>query len=78
MFTFFKKNPTGQQVKLQIQGMHCTSCAINIDSALEDTEGVFSASTSYARSTVTIEYDPEKITTEQLTQIIKAQGYKIE
>lgn len=78
MFTFFKKKTTGQQVKLQIQGMHCTSCAITIDSALEETEGVFSASTSYARSAVTIEYDPEKVSAEQLSQIIKAEGYEVE
>jgi len=29
-----------QKIKLKINGMHCVSCAMNIDGDLEDTEGV--------------------------------------
>ena len=38
-----------KKIKLQIQGMHCSSCAMNIDFDLEDLDGVKSAKTSYAK-----------------------------
>ncbi|MDP3964856.1 MAG: cation transporter [bacterium] len=47
-----------QRVKLNIQGMHCVSCAMNIDGALEDLEGVIQSETSYAKSTTIVAYDP--------------------
>ena len=36
-------------VTLKIVGMHCTSCAMNIDFELEDIKGVKEASTNYAK-----------------------------
>jgi hypothetical protein len=44
MFDFFKKKqPQGSQLHLTITGMHCTSCAMNIDGVLEETDGVLTA-----------------------------------
>ena len=48
MLNLFKSKPKGEQVTLKITGMHCPSCAMNIDGALEDTAGVIEAETSYA------------------------------
>ena len=47
--------------KLKIEGMHCTSCAMNIDFDLEDLEGVKIAKTSYAKEMCEVEFDPVKI-----------------
>lgn len=77
MFGILKKKNAGESVTLQIKGMHCTSCAMNIDGELEDTDGVTSAETSYAKGAVTINYEAEKITLDQLIQIIEKQGYKV-
>ncbi len=77
MFNFFKKKPKGQKIKIPIEGMHCTSCALNIDDALEDIKGVFSSETSYARSEVTIEYDPKVVSETQLESVIISQGYQM-
>ena len=38
-----------KKLVLKIKGMHCTSCAMNIDGELEDTKGVKEANTSYAK-----------------------------
>lgn len=65
-----------ETIQLKISGLHCTSCAINIDGDLEDTSGVFSARTSYAKSQTSVEYDPEKISPEKIREIIKAAGYE--
>ena len=61
--------------KLKIDGMHCSSCAMNIDFDLEDVEGVKSAKTSYAKQETEIEFDEEKIKTEILIQTIEKTGY---
>lgn len=76
MFNFLKKTSQGQQITLKIQGMHCTSCALNIDGALEDTPGVFRAETSYARAQVVIDFDPAQISSKKLITIIAEQGYQ--
>jgi copper chaperone CopZ len=77
MLNIFKKKPKGEQTVFKIKGMHCTSCAMNIDGALEDTEGVFSSKTSYAQSKVEIEYDKSKVSLKQLSKVIEDQGYSV-
>ncbi|MBU2632462.1 cation transporter [Patescibacteria group bacterium] len=61
--------------KFKILGMHCASCAMSIDGKLEDTEGVKSALTNYAKSEVEIEYDSSKINEEKIIKTIKSAGY---
>ena len=61
--------------KLKIVGMHCTSCAMNIDFCLEDL-GVKSAKTSYARQETEVEFDEKKIKQQNIIDQIKKTGYK--
>lgn len=76
MFDFFKKKqPQGSQLHLTITGMHCTSCAMNIDGVLEETDGVLTAQTSYARAEVKITYDPLKISKEDILQTLQQFEY---
>ncbi|MFZ6036192.1 MAG: heavy-metal-associated domain-containing protein [Patescibacteria group bacterium] len=64
-------------ITLNIRGMHCTSCAMNIDDALEDVPGVVSSRTNYARAQTTIEMEPASaVTPEQLIAAIEAVGYQ--
>lgn len=61
---------------LEIKGMHCNSCALNIDFDLEDLDGVTKAVTNYAKSTLTIEFDPKKVTLKNILETIKKTGYE--
>lgn len=63
------------KLKLQIDGMHCTSCAMNIDGELEDTDGVKSSSTNYAKQYTEVEFDEKKINEKKIIDIIKSVGY---
>lgn len=63
------------KVKLHIEGMHCTSCAMNIDFDLEDLEGIQSARTSYAQQQAEVEFDEKKITLQQVIKQIEKTGY---
>lgn len=67
-----------QKITLKISGMHCTSCAMNIDGELEDTEGVKEANTNYAKATTEVTFEPEKITDKKIIEIIKGVGYTAE
>lgn len=75
MFNLFSKKPKGAEVIFKIDGMHCTSCSMNIDGELEDLDGVVSSNTSYAKSEAKVVYDPEKITPTQLKEAIEGLEY---
>ena len=61
--------------KFKIVGMHCASCAMNIDGELEDTEGVKQSNTNYAKQVTEVEYDEKKIDEKKVIEIIKSVGY---
>lgn len=67
-----------KKVKLKVNGMHCSSCAMNIDFDLEDLEGVKSAKTSYAKQVTEIEFDEAKISEVDVREQIKKTGYSTE
>lgn len=62
--------------KFKIEGMHCTSCAMNIDFDLEDLEGVKRAQTSYAKQVLEVEFDEGKIKAQDIIKSIEKTGYK--
>lgn len=58
--------------------MHCTSCALNIDGALEDeVTGVISARTRYVKSEMVVEYDPEEVSESEIRMKIEQLGYQV-
>lgn len=61
----------------KIAGMHCTSCAMSIDGELEDTDGVKSANTNYAKQQAEVTYDESKITDSRIIDIISSLGYNV-
>jgi len=86
MFGWMKKKPgkqaesdkgeSGQRITFSIKGMHCTSCALVIDDALEEVPGIISSKTEYSRSQVQVEYDASVVTKAQMLAAIAAQGYQ--
>lgn len=64
--------------RFQIRGMHCGSCAMLIDGALEDLKGVKSASTSYARQITEVEYDENKVSEVEIISAVEAAGYAVQ
>lgn len=78
MFNFFNKKPAEntQQITLSLSGMHCSSCAVNIDLSLEDLDGVVNSKTNYARSIAVIDFDPKKADLEKIIAEINKLGYQ--
>ena len=61
--------------KLKIFGMHCSSCAMNIDFDLEDLDGVKEAKTNYAKQESVVEFDQEKFDVQKIIVAIGKTGY---
>ena len=64
-----------QKTIFKIIGMHCSSCAMAIDGALEDTGKIQEAKTSYIKQQTEVIFDSQKISDEEIIQIIKKIGY---
>lgn len=62
--------------KLKIEGMHCSSCAMNIDMDLEDLKGVKSANTNYAKQVSEVEFIEGEVSTDKIVEQIEKTGYK--
>lgn len=64
-----------QTITLKIDGMHCTSCAMNIDGELEDTNKILSVNTNYAKAQTIVEFDPNIISEQEIKNLIQKVGY---
>lgn len=65
-----------KKINLNIEGMHCSSCAMNIDFDLEDLPGIKTAKTNYAKQKCEVELEENRITTEEVLKQITKTGYK--
>lgn len=63
------------KLRFKIDGMHCVSCAMNIDGELEDTDGIKESNTNYAKQVTEVEFDDTKINLQKIVNIIKSVGY---
>ena len=60
----------------KVPDMSCTNCAMKLES-LEDTlDGVREINASYHKLQMTIEYDENKLTDEQIIAAVKKKGYQ--
>lgn len=67
-----------KKLKLKIDGMHCSSCAMLIDGDLEDLQGVVSAKTSYHKQECEVDLDLKKVKTSEIIETIRKTGYQAE
>ena len=64
-----------KKTKLKISGMHCVSCAMNIEWALEDIEGVRGSKVSFAKQIAEVEFDESLAKEENILAVIVKLGY---
>ena len=71
-----REKPTTQQATLQITGMTCASCVAHVERALRELPGVSQAIVNLATGTAKVEFDPAKVSLEQMTQAVHEVGYE--
>ena len=65
-----------RKLKLSIDGMHCASCASNVERSLKKIKGVKEASISLMLKKGTIEAE-DSVSEEEIKKAVSKVGYKI-
>ncbi len=62
----------------RVKGMHCASCAVNIEKTFKKAEGVQFAEVNYGTETAKLSFDESKITPQHLSEKIAPLGYSLD
>ena len=67
---------TNKKESYVVEGMTCSGCERAIQKIVSSLEGVESAIADLNSSTVSVEYNPEKVNIEQIKTAVNKIGYK--
>ncbi len=66
-----------KKAELKISGMTCATCAVNIEESLTNLKDVSKAQVNFGTDTAHVEYDPSKVTLDDLEKAVKGAGYDV-
>lgn len=66
-----------KKAEIKISGMHCASCALNVEKFLQSVEGVENAQVNFGTEKATVEYDPEKVELVKIEEKVQDAGYGV-
>ncbi len=67
----------GQHILLPVKGMSCASCASRIEKKVGGLEGVDQASVNFGSESITVDFDPDRTSSEQIIQAIEKIGFNV-
>lgn len=70
-------DPVKKRVELKISGMHCATCAVNIEKNLASSGKAESAEVNFGTDTARIEYDASRTTLADLERAVRESGYEV-
>jgi mercuric ion transport protein len=59
-----------------VEGMTCSGCERTVSKVVSNIEGVASAKADLGSSTLSVEYDPSKVTIDKIKEAVNKVGYK--
>jgi copper chaperone CopZ len=65
------------KIVFHVKDMHCSSCAMMIESIEDDLPGVLQVKASYQKARMEIEYDETKVSEAQIIAAVKEKGYAV-
>ncbi|EKD24689.1 MAG: hypothetical protein ACD_80C00170G0003, partial [uncultured bacterium (gcode 4)] len=65
-----------KMVSIDIEWMHCSSCALLIEKSLKKTPGVLQASVNFSSAQAMVKVDPTDVSEKDLIQAVKNAGYE--
>ncbi|MBT4935635.1 heavy-metal-associated domain-containing protein [Candidatus Woesearchaeota archaeon] len=65
------------KITLHVKGMHCASCGMLIQDALEDI-GVVQTVVDNDKGTVVVDFDEQKVSLDKIKKTIVVEGYLVE
>ncbi|UAL07065.1 MAG: cadmium-translocating P-type ATPase [Candidatus Methanogranum gryphiswaldense] len=66
-----------EKIILRTGGMSCASCSAKIERTVGKLNGVLSVNANFSENTVFVEFDPEKISSEYISDAIRKSGYDV-
>ncbi|MFH2063203.1 MAG: heavy metal translocating P-type ATPase [bacterium] len=66
-----------KKISFSIGGMHCASCAVNIERSLAEAPGVGAANVNYALAEASVEYDDAQLAEADVHRLVAAAGYQV-
>ncbi len=66
---------TATSKTIKIQGFHCSGCADNLGSALNNLDGVIRARADYEVGQVDVRFDPDRVTEDDVREQIRTSGF---
>ncbi len=64
-------------IQFNVVGMTCTGCEATINAAVSSLDGVADVVSSHIDSLTTVQFDPGKVSVEQLQEAIAGKGYSV-
>ena len=65
-----------KEVKLNIEGMHCTGCSTRLEKVLNNVDGVEDAKVSLEEKKADIKYDETQVSEKELIEAVEEAGFK--
>lgn len=65
-----------KEVKLNIEGMHCTGCSTRLEKVLNNVDGVEDAKVSLEEKKADIKYDETQVSEKELIDAVEDAGFK--
>ncbi len=62
---------------IPVTGMSCAACAVSVESMVGAQEGVEQAAVNFAGQTLSVDYDPARIDTTAMQQVVRSIGYDL-
>ena len=69
--------PEKKKAELKISGMHCATCAVNIEESLSQIKDVSKVQVNFGTDTAHVEFDPAKVSLTDLEKAVKTVGYDV-
>lgn len=65
------------QARFSVEGMTCAGCVASVENALNARRGVVNASVNFATKTAQVEYQPNRVSVEDMQQVVAQAGYEL-
>lgn len=69
-------SPAVSSVTLTVEGMTCASCSVAVRTALKRLDGVQDARVSVEEKRAVVDYEPAKVTPQQMVDAVNRLGYR--
>lgn len=72
-----ERGDTTRKETLKVSGMHCATCAVTLEKALKNVEGVKNASVNLGTEQAVVEYDPSRVSGSTLERAVAGAGFAV-